>query len=98
MSPRSSTTKSWLWICGRFERSDRLSFLFLGAEKTLQLPGSCGVAQFAQRLGFNLADAFAGDLVLFAHLLERAHVAVHEPKPQFEHLPLALGQTAQDVP
>src|SRR2546426_11353501 len=41
----------------------RFGFRFLQAEEPLQLTGAGRVPEFAQRLGFDLPDAFARDLV-----------------------------------
>ena len=55
------------------------------------------MAQFAQRLGLDLADALAGYLKLAAYLLQRALVAVVQAKAQAKHLFLAGGQGIQHV-
>src|SRR5688572_18181061 len=47
-------------------------FEFFGFEEALQLADAGGVAHFAEGLGFDLADALAGDLELFADFFERA--------------------------
>ena len=39
--------------------------------KALQLPASAGMAELAQRLRFDLSDAFARDFEILAHLLQR---------------------------
>src|SRR5436190_24073336 len=48
-------------------------------QKPFQLAASRWVAQFSQGFGFDLANALAGDVVLFADFLERARVAIHQP-------------------
>src|SRR5207248_3030603 len=53
------------------------------------------VAQAAQRLCLDLADALAGDAELLAHLLERHRPAVVEPEAEPDDLVLALGQRGQ---
>src|SRR5438477_2633224 len=45
-------------------------------QKPMQLADAGGVAHFAQRLGFDLANALAGDPKLAADLFERARIAV----------------------
>ena len=50
------------------------------------------VAQFAQGFGFDLADAFAGDVVHLADFFERAFVAVDQAKAHFQNLAFAFGQ------
>ena len=55
-------------------------------EKALELADAGGVAHFAEGLGFDLADALAGDLELLADFLEGAGVAVAEAETQLETL------------
>ena len=66
-------------------------------QKAVQLADARGVAHFAERLGLDLPDAFPGDAELLPNFLERARATVAQTKTQFQHLPLALGQTAQHV-
>src|SRR5262249_53415291 len=66
-------------------------------QETMQLPDPRGMPHLAQRLGFNLADAFARDAELFADFLERARIAVTQTEAQFQHLALALSETAQHI-
>src|SRR5579859_1506788 len=54
-----------------------------------QLLGARGMAQLAQGLDLDLADALAGHAKAFADLLQGALVAVDEPKAELEHTPLA---------
>ena len=44
-------------------------------QKTPQLPRPAGMLQLPQRLGLDLADAFAGDRELLAGFLERVITA-----------------------
>ena len=44
--------------------------------------GAGGVAELAQGLGFNLADALAGDIEFFADLFKRAAAAVAQAEAQ----------------
>src|SRR5713226_3617915 len=55
------------------------------------------VAQLAQRLGLDLADALAGDAEALAHLFERPLVAVDEPETQLQHTPLSRRERVEDV-
>ena len=55
------------------------------------------MAQFAQGFGFDLADAFAGDVVLFADFFQRARIAIDQAEAQFEDLAFALGQAIEDI-
>ena len=56
-----------------------------------------GVPHFAQRLGFDLADAFARHVVLPANFLQGPFIAVHQAETHFDNLALALGQGGQDI-
>lgn len=49
------------------------------------------MAEFAQRLRFDLSDAFARDAELLADFFERALMAVFETEPEDEHLAFAFG-------
>src|SRR3989449_2286162 len=55
------------------------------------------VTQLAQRLGLDLADAFARHAELTADFLQRAGAAVIQPKAQLQHLALTWGERLQDV-
>src|SRR6266508_737463 len=55
----------------------------------LELAAPAGVAELAQRLRLDLADALAGHVELAAHLLEGAGAPVLEAEPQLEHSALA---------
>ena len=45
--------------------------MLYGFKKGFQLPGSRGMTQLAQRLGFNLPNAFAGHGEMLADFLKR---------------------------
>ena len=72
-------------------------FDFFDFEEAVQLADARGVAHFAEGLGFDLADAFAGHFELLADLFERARVTIHEAEALFEHFALALVQAAEHV-
>ena len=55
------------------------------------MPDPGGMAHFAQRFGFDLPDALAGDTKLPTHLLKSSAVTVHEAESLFENLPFTLG-------
>src|SRR5688572_3305469 len=55
------------------------------------------VTQLAEALGFDLADAFAGDLELLADFFQGAGIAIHQAEAEFENLALALGEAAEDI-
>src|SRR6478736_3806567 len=65
-------------------------------EVVLELAAPGRVAQLAERLGLDLADALAGDVELLADLLEGAGTPVLEAEPELEHAPLATGQRVKD--
>src|SRR5579859_2449511 len=54
-----------------------------------KLLGARGMAQLAQGLDLDLADALAGHAKALAHLLQGALVTVDEPKAELDHAPLA---------
>src|ERR1019366_296885 len=51
----------------------------------LELLAARRVAKLAQRLGFDLADALAGDAKALAHLFQRPLMTVDEPEAELEH-------------
>ena len=59
------------------------SIVVIGSvQEVLQLLAAAGVAELAQRLGLDLADALARDVELLAHFLERAGAAVLDAEAQ----------------
>ena len=50
-----------------------------------------------QGLGFDLADALAGNLELLAHLFQRPAVAVDQAEAQGQHPALAFREGIEDV-
>src|SRR5579872_6115699 len=62
-----------------------------------QLARARGMAQFAQRLGFDLAYALAGDGKRLAHFLQRVLAAILQAETHLDHLLLARGQGAQHL-
>src|ERR1051325_3749505 len=64
-------------------------------EKRLELTRTRRVAQLAQRLRFDLADAFARDREVLPHLLERVLAAVADAEPHLDHLLLPRRQLLQ---
>src|SRR5664280_1665544 len=62
-----------------------------------QLARTRGMTQLAQRLGLNLADAFARDCERLAHFLERVLGAVLQAEAHFDHLLLAGRERAQHL-
>src|SRR5919201_938711 len=59
------------------------SFLHI-VKKYLELAGTRWLPQFAQRLGLNLADAFAGDGEQLAYFLERMLRAIFQTKAHLD--------------
>src|SRR5689334_8234535 len=55
------------------------------------------VAQLAQRLGFDLPNAFAGHTELAADLLERSLTSIFEAEPKLQNPTFAAGQGVEDV-
>src|SRR5262245_18735568 len=65
-------------------------------QKRLQLPRPRRVAELAESLGFDLADAFAGDGEVLADLFERVLAAVRaEAESHLDDLLLARRQRLQ---
>jgi hypothetical protein len=58
----------------RFDRSSSSRFGVF--EEALQMADACWVAQFAERLRLDLADAFASDFVLLSHFFQCAGITV----------------------
>ena len=73
-----------------------LSFLRL-VEKILQLLASAGVPELAQRLGFYLANALAGDAEALAYLFQSVRAAVLQPEAIVQHFALALGEGVEHL-
>jgi hypothetical protein len=53
------------------------------------------MAELAEGLGFDLADAFARDVELLADFLERAGPTVLQPEPELQHAPFPAGQRVE---
>src|SRR5437867_665519 len=78
-------------------RSSAAKFLRSIVEKSSQAVTAAGMAQFAQGLGFDLADALAGDGEVLADLLECVLAAVVEAEPHLDDLLLARRESLQDL-
>ena len=66
-------------------------------EEAAHLPAAARVLQLPQRLGLDLADAFAGDAELLADFLQRV-VGVHaDAEAHAQHALLARGQAGEDA-
>src|SRR5262245_49776989 len=68
-----------------------------GLEEAPELLGARRVAELAQRLGLDLADALAGDGEVLANLLERVLAAVRQPEAKAQHLFLSRRQRVQHL-
>ncbi len=53
---------------------------------------AAGVAQFTERLGFNLPDALAGDGEVLAHFFKRVLAAVLQTKTHLDDFFFAWGE------
>ena len=69
-----------------------VSFMYPSIQEIAQLFAAAGVAELAQRLGFDLADTLTGDIELLADLLQRAGAAVLKAEAQAQDLLLTRGQ------
>ena len=80
----------------RFERSGGLDLISRGEfEEGAELARAGGVPQLAERLGFDLADALAGESEQLAHFLKRVLAAVFQPEADLDDLFLAWGERLQ---
>src|SRR5688500_4902279 len=68
-----------------------------GVQEGTQLLRPRRVAQLAQGLRLDLADALAGDVERTAHFLERVLGAVADTEPHLQNLLLTRGEGAQDL-
>ena len=55
------------------------------------------MAQFSQRLGFDLANAFAGHAEVPAHFLKRVLRTIFQPETHLDDFRLTRGQCVQSV-
>ena len=55
-----------------------------GFQEPFEFAAAGRVPQFAQRFGFDLPDAFAGDVVLFANFLQRPRIAIGQTVTQLQ--------------
>src|SRR6266542_1078568 len=70
---------------------------FQRATHTKATAGSEGrVAELGEGLGFDLADALAGNAELATDLLQGTGAAVQQPEPELDDLPLAGGERLED--
>src|SRR5690606_14120506 len=67
------------------------------SQETFQLLAAHGVLQFANGLGFNLADAFPGHFEDAAHLFQGVGVAVAQAVAELDDLALAPGERLEQV-
>ena len=70
---------------------------FFAIEEALQMTDARRMTELTQRFRFDLADAFAGDVVHLADLFERAFITIHETETHFENLAFAFGKSGQHV-
>src|SRR3990172_12346994 len=66
-----------------------------GLQEAPQLLGARGMAQLAQRLGLDLADALAGDREILPDFFERVLAAVRETEPKPEDFLLARRERVE---
>ena len=66
-----------------------------GFKKDAELARAGGVPQLAERLGFDLADALAGEGKRLSHFFERVLPAVFQPEAHLDDLFLAWGERLQ---
>ena len=61
----------------------------LSVQEVLQLLAAGGVAELAQGLGLDLADALTGDVKFLAHFLQGTGAAVLNAEAELQHLLLS---------
>src|SRR5580704_16629441 len=71
-------------------------FLPRGQQRT-QVAGAFGRAQLAQGLGFDLADAFAGDVEFLTDFFQRVLALATDAEAQADHLLLLGRQGLEDI-
>src|SRR5664280_974879 len=81
---------------GGSRSAPREGFL-LGLEEAVKVVSPGGVAQLAQGLGFDLADALAGHAVQITNFLEGVAAAIDQPKAHFEDVPFPGTEHGQNV-
>ena len=72
------------------------SRLSSACEEPVKLFETRGVAQLAQGLRLDLADALARHVELFSDLFKRPGKTVGQPEAVVQHLTFAVGQRRQD--
>src|SRR6267154_4827590 len=80
----------------RGSRSAVGSIFLMGFEKAVKVVSPGGMAQLAQRLGFDLADSLARDAVQVANFLEGVAEPIDQAKAHFEDLLLASGESGEN--
>src|ERR1700686_693013 len=65
-------------------------------EKCPELAAARRMPELAQRFGFNLTDALAGDGEALADLFERVLAAVPDTEPHLDHLLFARRERLED--
>src|SRR5262245_27458790 len=66
-------------------------------EEAPELLGPRGMAELAEGLGLDLADALTGHGEVLAHFLERVLAAVGEPEAEAQHLLFTRRQRVQHL-
>ena len=67
-----------------------------GVEKRAQPVAAAGMAQFAEGLGFDLANALASDGEVLANFFERVLATILQPEPHLDYFFLARAESFQD--
>jgi len=85
-----------LFHCDLLEEVLGIVELF-GIEKAVELADARWVAHLAERLGLDLADAFAGDFELLADFLEGAAITIDQAETERQHAAFAFGERVEHV-
>ncbi len=93
----SMATALYFYSAGRGRNYISRLHLLDAFDEGLQLAAAAGVAQLAQRLGFDLADALARDLEALAYFFQRVLGAVFEAETHLDDTLFARGEGAENL-
>src|SRR5215467_6809200 len=74
----------------------RARYLRPSFKERLELPAPRRVTQLSERLGFDLADALAGDREILADFLEGVFASVADAEPHLDHFLFTRRQRLED--
>ena len=74
---------------------EKSSFFVILVQKALQMSGTAGVTELAERFCFDLTDTLAGNIELATHFLQGAGTAVIQAETKLDNVCFTFGQGAQ---